>query len=230
MRRARWAALAWSAAAFAAVAQAGAAPACPAWAADPETRLAGVEARLVELVNEARRTSGAAPVALEPRLTNAARRHARRMARLRTMAHVTDGESAEGRLRAAGIHDWDAVGENIAMGKSVNYVAQTAGYRPRTVACHDADSLAREVFRAWYASPGHRETLLDPRFTHLGSGAAYEPAGESVYVTHDFARLVTCGYAGAPCCPPPAGIPGGICQRPSRCRAGTCAPEAEAPQ
>lgn len=227
MRRARtlaWAALAWSAA-LPAPAQAGAAPVCPAWAGDPKTHLTRLERRLVELVNEARRTRGAASVAPDARLAGAARGHAERMARLRTMAHVTDGESAEDRLRAAGILDWDAVGENIAMGRSVNYTAETATDRHRTVACHDADSLARDVFRAWYASPGHRETLLDPGFTHIGSGAAYEPAGERVYVTHDFAHLVTCGYAGAPCCPPPAGITGGICQRPNRCRAGTCAPE-----
>lgn len=223
---AAWAACACSATPLASAAtQAAATPICPAWAADPDTRVARLEQRLVELVNESRRTSGAPPVALEPRLTGAARGHARRMARLRTMAHVTDGASAEDRLRAADVHDWDAVGENIAQGKSVNYVAQNDDGQHRTVACHDADSLARDIFRAWYASPGHRETLLDRRFTHVGSGAAYEPAGETVYVTHDFARLVTCGYAGAPCCPPPAGIAGGICQRPNHCRAGTCLPE-----
>lgn len=205
-------------------------PVCPDWATETEARVARLEARLVELVNEARRAAGAPPVTVETRLVAVARAHATHMARLRAMAHVTDGESAEDRLRAAGIHDWDAVGENLAMGRSVDYVAEIAKGRHRRVACHAPETLARDVFRAWYASPGHRQTLLDPRFTHLGSGAAYEPAGETAYVAHDFARLVTCGYEGAPCCPAPAGVVGGICQRPTHCRAGTCVPETPAAQ
>ncbi len=144
------------------------------------------------------------------------------MARLRTMSHSAAGDTLEGRLRAAGIHDWNAVGENIAMGHSVDWYAQTPSGADRSVRCHDADSLARDVFRAWYASPGHRGALLDPTFSHVGSGVAYDPAGEKVYVTHDFARLVTCGYGGAACCPPPDGLPGGMCQPPFRCRAGLC--------
>lgn len=203
-------------------------PVCPDWADDPRAHIERLELGLVELVNEARQARGAPRVTLEPRLALVARAHSERMAGLRTMAHVTDGESAEDRLRAARILDWDAVGENIAMGRSINYTAESPPGRHRTVACHDSGSLAREIFRAWYASPGHRQTLLDARFTHVGSGAAYEAADETVYVTHDFTHLVSCGYTGAACCPPPEGATGGICQRPNRCRAGTCVPQADA--
>ncbi len=205
------------------------APLCPAWSREREARLPRVEARLVALVNEARRARGAPPVALEPRLSDLARAHSEHMARLRQLAHVLAGHTLEDRLRAADIHDWDAVGENIAMGPSVNYVAQTPRGDERSVACHDEGALALELFRAWLASPGHRRTLENPDFTHVGSGAAWDPVGEVVYVTHDFARLVSCGYGGAPCCPPPAGARGGVCQLPYRCLAGVCASPAPPP-
>lgn len=200
------------------------APACPAWASGSGPLLEQVEVRLVEQVNDARRAAGLRALAAEPRLRDVARRHAGTMARLRTMSHSATGagDTLEARLRDAGFHDWNTVGENIAMGHSVDWYAQNAQGGERSVRCHGADSLARDIFRAWLASPGHRAALLDPAFTHVGSGAAYDPAGEKVYVTHDFARLVTCGYGGAPCCPPPEGLTGGVCQLPHRCRAGTC--------
>ncbi len=197
-------------------------PNCPDWTRETDARLRRIETRLVELVNDARRTVGAAALQGDARVGDVARRHAQTMARLRSMSHTAAGETLERRLRAAGIDDWSAVGENIAMGHSVNFYAQTPRGDERSVACHEADSLARDVFRAWYASPGHRAALLDPVFTHVGSGAAYDPVGETVYVTHDFAQRVTCGFGGAACCPPPAGQRGGVCQIPHRCRAGVC--------
>ncbi len=204
-------------------------PNCPAWTRDTAARLERLETRLVELVNDARRTVRAPALEPDARVAAVARAHARTMARLRNMSHTAAGETLERRLRAAGIDDWSAVGENIAMGQSVDFYAQNASGGERSVACHEADSLARDVFRAWYASPGHRAALLDPTFTHVGSGAAYDAASEAVYVTHDFTRRVTCGFLGAPCCPPPVGQSGGVCQLPQRCRAGLCVVPASPP-
>jgi uncharacterized protein YkwD len=200
------------------------APVCPMWRRETDAHLERMERRLLELVNQRRRAVRANTLSLEPRLSAVARRHSRAMASQRKMAHqLPGGPSADARLNAAGIKDWDAVSENIAMGQSVSYTSEvTQGAGGRTVSCHSGESLAFDIFRAWEASPGHSRNLRDPRFTHLGSGAAYDPATETVYVTHDFAKLVTCGYSGAPCCPPPEGRPGGVCQIPNRCLAGVC--------
>lgn len=201
----------------------GAQPApCPEWRADPAL-LPRLEEALARHVDAARAEAQVPPLRREPRLEGVARGHARQLAALGVMAHHTeqDGTVAD-RLAAAGLIDWDAVGENLATGTSVNYVARPADPRHQTVTCHTPESLAREIAQAWRASPGHNRTLLDPRFDALGGAATLDAAGQRVYVVHDFARLVTCGYAGAACCPPPEGLAGGICHVPLRCRAGSC--------
>lgn len=197
-------------------------PACPQWREDPSL-LGRLEQLLAGHVDAARSSAGAAPLVREDRLAAVARQHARHLASLGVMAHqTTETGAVQDRLRAAGIVDWDSVGENLAVGTSVNYVARPDDVRRQTVACHTPESLAREIAQAWRASAGHNRTLLDARFTALGGGAALDAAGQRVYVVHDFARLVTCGFAGAACCPPPEGLPGGVCQAPLHCRAGRC--------
>lgn len=202
---------------------AGAGPECPAWQTDTESRLAELRAELVRLVNERRHAAGAANVQLEPRLSTIAQAHAVHQARLGTMAHRTaETGGIEDRVRSAAIRDWDMVGENLAQGRPITYTSRNDDGSDPTVACHTPQSLAFDIVRAWDASPGHSRTLRERAFTHLGSGAAFLPERETVYVVHDFARLVSCGYLGAGCCPPPAGLSGGICQVPTHCRLGTC--------
>jgi len=197
-------------------------PACPQWREDPAL-LERLDLLLAGYVDAARSSTGARPLAREERVAEVARQHARHLASLGVMAHqTTETGAVQDRLRAAGVVDWDSVGENLAVGTSVNYVARPDDVRRQTVACHTPESLAREIYQAWRASPGHDRTLLDARFTALGGGVALDAGGQRVYVVHDFARLVTCGFAGAACCPPPEGLPGGVCQAPLRCRAGRC--------
>ena len=202
---------------------------CPQWREDPAL-LARLEEALARHVDAARSEAGAAPLRREPRLEAVARGHARTLAGLGVMAHQTEQDGApEDRLRAAGFLDWDAVGENLAAGTPVNYVARPEDPRGETVACHTPESLAAEIAQAWRRSPGHNATLLDRRFDELGGAAALDEAGRRVYVVHDFARRVTCGYAGAVCCPAPEGVVGGICQVPLRCRSGWCLREEPSP-
>lgn len=198
-------------------------PECPAWQTSSESRLAELETELVRLVNERRRAAGAPALQVEARLSRIAQAHAAHQARLGTMSHRTaETGGLEDRVRAAGLRDWDMVGENLAQGRPITYTSRNDDGSDPTVACHTPQSLAFDIVRAWDASPGHSRTLRDPNFTHLGSGAAFLPERETVYVVHDFARLVSCGYLGAACCPPPPGLTGGVCQVPTHCRLGTC--------
>jgi uncharacterized protein YkwD len=50
------------------------------------------------------------------------------------------------------------MGENIWSG---------SGYDPRKT-----QEIARDIIHDWLNSPGHRENLLDPNFTHLGVGVS----------------------------------------------------------
>jgi uncharacterized protein YkwD len=126
------------------------------------------------LLSAERASAALPPLRLEPRLAQAARRHAADMARKRYFDHDSlDGSSFLERIRRAGYLSgavsWRA-GENIAWG---------SGWR----------STPRSVTRAWMRSKGHRANILSPRFRHIGIGVARgAPLGgvsgpAAVYVT-----------------------------------------------
>ena len=82
-----------------------------------------------------------------------------------------DGREVADRAKSQG-YDFQTVGENIAVGQ-------------RDVA---------EVMQGWMNSPGHRENILRPQFTHLGSGVATGDfkGQESIYWTQNFGAGGNC--------------------------------------
>ena len=138
---------------------------------DPEA----IAARVLELVNEARRearTCGgdryepAQPLALAPALTSAALIHASDMAARGSLDHRGSDRTMSGeRITRAG-YVWRASGENIAAGQP------------------DPEA----VVAAWLASPGHCATLMGPYFTETGIGFALAPTkNPAIYWTQVFA-------------------------------------------
>jgi hypothetical protein len=117
---------------------------------------------LAAMVTYARSSVGLAPLESSRALDRVARAHADRMMRASDLAHdVGDGDVRQ-RVEDAGI-DAANVGENVA----------------------HAATLAL-AHRALWASPSHRDNLLNPHFTHLGVGVARGPDG-TVWVTELFA-------------------------------------------
>jgi len=109
-----------------------------------------VRAELLTLINAERHRAGRQPLALDARLDAAAQRHADDMLARSYFAHRDpDGKTVRDRARAAGF-DWSAVGENIAEGQQ----------------------SVREVVESWMHSSGHRENILDRRYTRTGVGLA----------------------------------------------------------
>lgn len=107
--------------------------------------------RIVELTNQNRAEAGCPPVSLDPRLTQAAEQHSRRMAQDDFFAHVgPDGSSPADRVLAAG-YDFVLVGENIA-----------AGY-----------ASPEAVVESWMESEEHRENILNCEFEEIGVGHVY---------------------------------------------------------
>lgn len=109
-----------------------------------------VRAELVTRVDDERRRAGRLPLAVDSRLDAAAQRHADDMLGRSYFAHRDpDGRTIRERAREAGF-DWSAVGENIAEGQQ----------------------SVKEVVESWMRSAGHRETILDRRYTRTGIGLA----------------------------------------------------------
>jgi uncharacterized protein YkwD len=109
------------------------------------------------VLNAERERHGLRPLKLNKRLSKAARRHARDMARRNYFAHDSlGGGSFVDRIRRTGYlrgaRRW-WVGENLAWGT------------------HDR-SAPRAIARMWMKSPGHRANILSPSFTEVGIGLA----------------------------------------------------------
>lgn len=148
-------------------------PAAPAAGSRTETTVARasageIRARVLELVNEARARGGrcgaerfgpAAPLGSSAMLDEAARRHARDMARHGYFDHTArDGSAPKQRLARVGYRS-RLTGENIAYGPT----------------------SAEEVVRGWLASPGHCANLLEPRFQEMGLALATGDARGAIY-------------------------------------------------
>jgi uncharacterized protein YkwD len=111
-----------------------------------------VRAELVTRVDDERRraAAGRQPLTVDSRLDAAAQRHADDMLARSYFAHRDpDGKTVRERAREAGF-DWSAIGENIAEGQQ----------------------SIKEVVESWMRSAGHRENILDRRYTRTGVGLA----------------------------------------------------------
>jgi uncharacterized protein YkwD len=147
------------------------------------------------------------------------------MAERQHMGHRGPGGSlVDDRLLAAGIRDWSETGENLGRASAARYKASDEEGRFPSVSCHDPASLGTEIEAGWAVSPGHREALLSPGYGRVGSGAAYDAAGEHVYVVHVYADSVACGFRGGPCCIVDLSPTRRACQVPLSCLGDVCRP------
>ncbi|HMQ35877.1 MAG TPA: CvpA family protein [Chloroflexaceae bacterium] len=106
-----------------------------------------LEARMLELLNEERAEAGLPPLAMDPALTEVARRHSQDMFERGYFAHVSpDGVTPFDRIEQAGI-GYAAAGENLALAPTIE-----------------------RAHTGLMESPGHRENILRPLFGRVGIG------------------------------------------------------------
>ena len=117
---------------------------------------------LLAMINRARESEGSPALARETALDSIAQRHAELMLKAKRVAHDVGDGLPTARVEATGLAVL-AAGENVA---------------------HALD-LTR-AHRALWASPAHRENLLQPRFDRVGIGVVRDPDG-SIWVCEVFA-------------------------------------------
>jgi uncharacterized protein YkwD len=130
-----------------------------------------LEARVLRLVNAARRAHGLRPVRYVKRLRSAARAHSGDMLRRDYFAHDAPNEAWDHRVRRY-MPRAHLVAETIAWG---------AG----------AFATPALLVRWWLKSPPHRAILLDSHLTLAGIGirrGTFLGARNAIVVTADFAR------------------------------------------
>jgi uncharacterized protein YkwD len=118
-----------------------------------------LEDLVFKLTNQARQAKGLPPFIHDAELTQVARAFSDDMLVRQFFDHTTpDGVTFDERIadrypfrvRLMGENIWYASGYNVAKIRQV----------------------AQEIVDDWMSSPGHRENILDPRFTHLGVGVS----------------------------------------------------------
>lgn len=117
---------------------------------------------LLHMVNQARANEHSPALRRDARLDAIALRHAEAMHKLRRIAHDAGDGDPRARVEAANI-DVLAAGENVAHALDVT-----------------------RAHRALWASPSHRENLLQPRFDGVGIGIVPDADG-SIWVCEVFA-------------------------------------------
>ncbi|MDQ1703748.1 MAG: hypothetical protein QOF18_114 [Frankiaceae bacterium] len=113
-----------------------------------------MESQFIAKMNSARQANGQAPYAVVSDLTSVARAHSQNMASKHSLYHNPSLTSD--------VHNWQAVGENVGEGASVD-----------------------DIHTAFMNSPEHRSNILDHDFTQVGVGVTVDKSG-TVWVTEDF--------------------------------------------
>jgi uncharacterized protein YkwD len=129
-------------------------------AGTPERRL---EDELFRAINQARERRGLPSLKDNAQLQQVARQHSEDMATRQFLAHVnSDGADVVDRLRAEGVKDFTATGENVFTGRN-------------------AANLVNLIVREWLRIPSHRKNVLNPRYSEGGVGIA-RGAGDKMYI------------------------------------------------
>ncbi|HFC30657.1 MAG TPA: CAP domain-containing protein [Oceanospirillales bacterium] len=123
-----------------------------------------VETALLNETNRVRQQNGLSQLQFDPKLALAARHHAEEMARLNYFSHQSPTPASKTpamRVARAG-SGVVAIGENLALVHPGN--------------------VASSSLEGWMNSPGHRENLLNPIYTHVGFGTATNKHGMEIVV------------------------------------------------
>jgi uncharacterized protein YkwD len=122
------------------------------------------EKQFVELINQERTKQGLQPLAVDPRLTQAARKHTELLAAHKTLSHQFEGEPPlDDRFSDANLPA-DQEGENTALDKNVP-----------------------SAHKGLMNDPEHRDNIISPNYNVVGVGVIR--SGGQLYVTEDFAHL-----------------------------------------
>ncbi len=114
---------------------------------------AGQTEAVLSAINGVRTKAGCPALVVNPRLTAAAKAHAKAMAEQNFFGHAgKDGSRFSGRIKQQG-YSYRNAAENIAAGQS----------------------SASEVVSGWLKSSGHRRNILNCRMRETGVAVVYQP-------------------------------------------------------
>lgn len=146
-----------------------------------------IEQAILKYTNQERKNNGVPELKWDGKLAEVARSHSLDMVQNDFFSHTNQkGEDPTARALRIGynVHKelgggWfsDGIAENI--GKMPIGSVQGVGY-----VSSDADSIAKAQVNSWMDSQGHRQNILDSKYSNLGVGVAYD--GQYYVSTQNF--------------------------------------------
>src|SRR5262249_47305269 len=154
----------------------------------PEIRVADLEQKIDQLVNVERKVVERTPFEWDDQLAKLARAHSEDMAKRKYFKHVTpEGLTPMKRAEAAGYNVCQLMGENIYQNNLYSRVIKEK--KRTTYDWNSMDQIASTTVKGWMQSEGHRENLLESKYTKEGIGVAIDETDDGkVYITQ-----VVCG-------------------------------------
>lgn len=148
-----------------------------------------LHAAIFHMTNLERIKSGLSPLSHSLEVQSAAAGHAGDMVTHRFYSHsspVKSKKTVGDRIALEGIQP-KYYGENISKTFAIRYEAGKKIVKPKIpgqffyspsiktdpIPPHSYHSFAEYIVLHWMNSPGHRQNILNPNFTHLGCGAAF---------------------------------------------------------
>lgn len=136
--------------------------------------VANAEHVVFEMVNAERRKESLPPLTWDEAIASYSRKHSLDMAEKRNLYHNT--------VELAALQ----LGENAALNPRLAGGFIVLPY-PVGLAFYKTDNgLLSETVKGWMRSYGHRQNILNPRYTHTGVGIAVAEDGVTYYLTQNF--------------------------------------------
>jgi uncharacterized protein YkwD len=136
--------------------------------------ISNTDSCIINLINQDRESLGVAPLAVDVGLSSYTTRHSQQMAASGAIYHSGGSplmpEPSDSQFRAALPQPWQSA---IFAGENVGYDTQ---------GCVAMNSL-------YMSSPQHRANILNPRWTQMGIGDAFDSNG-ALYSTEDFVEFI----------------------------------------
>jgi len=144
-----------------------------------EIDLTQLKTKIVQLINQERKSVTVTALTLDPFLLKAADDHAKYIAKVQTLTHEqTNSKKAnpKDRVYFYGGNAFELVGENLLF----------TGIKNQVYSNEDLDALALKMVELWKKSSNHFKNMINPKYTSTEIGFSIDSENKKIYVVQLF--------------------------------------------
>ena len=141
--------------------------------------LTQLKTKILQLVNEERKSVASPSLTFDTFLLKAAEDHAKYIAKVQTLTHEQTNSkkvNPKDRVYFYGGNAFELVGENLLF----------TGIKNQIYSNEDLDALALKIVQLWKKSPNHLKNMINPKYTFTEIGFSIDWENKKVYVVQLF--------------------------------------------